>query len=93
MDAAGKRLEDDDPFEPVFVALPAIDGTDPMTTMGRVFVEEFAGMGWSPALILRLFKDPFYQGPHMIYRARGEAAVQVLIDGVFGPPKEGASDA
>lgn len=88
MNPAGKRFEDDDPFEPVAAAVTTEPGYDGLTEMGRVFVQEFASMGWKPALILRLFRDPFYQGPYLVYRSRGEAGIRRLVEEVCGPVKE-----
>ena len=70
------EFEEDDPMELVGVALP--DG-DP-DEMACSIVEEFIRMGLSDQELLHLFHDPFYAGPHAIWRKRGEAYVQTLID-------------
>ena len=70
------EFDEDDPMELVAVALP--DG-DP-DEMACAIVEEFIRMGVSDQELLHLFHDPFYAGPHAIWRNRGEAYVQQLID-------------
>ena len=50
--------------------------------MAMTFVEEYLMMGWDEEAIFRLFQDPFYQAPHLVYRHRGEDYVKTLIQGV-----------
>ena len=69
------EFDDDDPMELVGVALP--DG-DP-DELARSIVEEFIRMGLSDQELLHLFHDPFYAGPHTVWRDRGDAYVQDLI--------------
>ena len=69
------EFEDDDPMELVGVALP--DG-DPEELAGAI-VEEFIRMGLSNEELLALFRDPFYAGPHAIWRSRGDEYVRGLI--------------
>ena len=77
-----KPFEQDDPFEMVGVALPQSMGEEALTEMACCFVEEFARMGYGPEKILRLFRDPFYQGPHTVYRKKGEDFVRSLVEQV-----------
>jgi hypothetical protein len=51
-----------------------------LTEMAWCFVEEYARMGWSGERILRLFRNPFYRGPHQILRMKGEDFVRGLIE-------------
>ncbi len=51
-----------------------------LAEMARCFVEEYARMGWSGERILRLFRNPFYRGPHQILRMKGEEFVRSLIE-------------
>ncbi len=51
-----------------------------LTEMARCFVEEYARMGWSGERIMRLFRNPFYRGPHQILRMKGEEFVRDLIE-------------
>lgn len=79
-----KSLEPEDPYELVGVAVPVPEGYDALGEMARCFVEEFALMGWSGQRILGLFQSPFYQGPHAVYRTRGEGFGRELIGQVLG---------
>jgi hypothetical protein len=84
MNAHDKELDVDDPYELVAVQVPGPPGYDGPAEMARVFIEEFALMGWPPERILRLFRSRAFAGTHAVYEERGEAFVQALIDAVFG---------
>lgn len=43
--------------------------------MARCFMEEYALLGYDDDSILALFRDPFYQFPHRLYRQKGEAVI------------------
>ena len=79
---AEKQFEQDDPFEMVGVALPQEMDDEALTEMACCFVEEFARMGYQGEKLMRLFRDPFYKGPHSVYRAKGESFVRALVDQV-----------
>ncbi len=70
------EFEDDDPMELVGVALPDGD-TDELAS---AIVEEFIRMGLSNEELLALFHDPFYAGPHAIWKSRGDGYVRELIE-------------
>ncbi len=59
-----------------------------LTEMAWCFVEEYARMGWSGERIMRLFRNPFYRGPHQILRRKGEDFVRGLIATVEGKRSE-----
>jgi len=75
---AEKPYAYDDPLEPTAVTLPA--DREAVAYMGRCFVEEFARLGYRRNALMALFRTPFYQGPHMVYRQLGEGFVRGLID-------------
>jgi len=75
---ADKPYDADDPLEPTAVTLPA--DREEVAYMGRCFVEEFARLGYRRNALLALFRTPFYQGPHLVYRQLGEEFVQGLIE-------------
>ena len=77
-----KRLEPEDPMALVGVCLERGPDDEAMTEMAWCFVEEFGRMGWSGERILRLFRNPFYRGPHRILRMKGEGFVRGLIETV-----------
>ena len=78
---AHKAFEADDPLELIGVEVrgPFATESDCLEEMARTFVDEYARIGWNREQLSTLFRDPFYQGPHAIYQARGEAFVQQLI--------------
>lgn len=72
-----KPIEYDDPMELVGVELPA--GEEAMREMAYVLGEEFARLGFDEKRLLRLFKNPFYAGPHRALRVLGERAVEEIM--------------
>jgi hypothetical protein len=72
-------FDHDDPFQLVGMWLPATPNDGALELMGRGFIEEFVRLGWGGAQILRLFQNPFYRGPHAVYRVKGEPFVRQLI--------------
>jgi len=74
---AVKPFEPDDPMGLVGVAVPA--DADALDEMARCLVEEYLREGWAAERLLGLFRNPFYRTPHLIYRARGEEYVRVLV--------------
>ena len=83
---AEKEFEDDDPMEFVAARFPVPAGVDIDEVTARVFIEEYALMGMPRDRIMQLFTSQFFAGTHGIFRARGEAFVQALIDDVYGLP-------
>ena len=79
---ADKQFEKDDPFEMVAVSLPHAMDDAALTEMACCFVEELARMGYRGEKLIRLFRDPFYGGPHSIYLAKGEEFVRSLVEQV-----------
>jgi hypothetical protein len=79
---AQKEFEDDDPMELVGTFVEGDDAN--IEEMGFTFVEELARMEWSQEEILTVFADPFYRGPHTVYRAKGPEFVKSLIVAVMG---------
>ena len=79
-----KPLEPEDPMVLVGVGLERGPDDQALTEMAWCFAEEYARMGWSGERILRLFRNPFYRGPHRILRLKGEQFVRGLIESVEG---------
>ena len=77
-----KPLEPEDPMALVGVGLERGPDDEALTEMAWCFVEEYARMGWSGERILRLFRNPFYRGPHQILRTKGEDFVRGLIESI-----------
>ncbi len=79
---AEKEYEEDDPMALVGVRLSGVEAEEALDEMARTFVSEFARMGYSSDRIRAIFRDPFYRGPYAVYRRRGEAYVERLLEEV-----------
>ncbi len=64
----------------VGVALEEDPDDEALEEMAWSFVREYALMGWSGEQIMRLFRTPFFRGPHRILRVKGEDFVRGLVD-------------
>ncbi len=80
-----KDVAADDPMEIVGVVLDRPMDLQGLDDMARTFVEEYTLMGWSPARILAMFRQPFYGGAHDAYEALGEGRIVQLIEQTCGP--------
>ena len=86
---ADKQFEQEDPFEMVGVVLPELMDDAALTEMACCFVEELARMGYGREKLMRVFRDPFYKGPHAVYRSKGEEFVRALVEQVPALQTEG----
>jgi hypothetical protein len=77
---AVKDFDLEDPFDLVGKPVPIEEGHDNIEEMTRCVIEEYLSMGWSGKVIIRMFKNPIYTGPHTIYKARGEEYVLRMIE-------------
>lgn len=77
---AEKAYEEDDPMALVGVSIPGREADASIVEMARVFIDEFARMGWGRHRILEMFRNPFYRGPYLVWRKRGDEFVQQLVD-------------
>ncbi len=83
-----REPDPEDPMELVGVRLPVKDETA-LKEMAECFAEEFIRLGHSVEQVLALFKNPFYGGPHEVYRNLGEEWTCKMIknyDRIFRPP-------
>lgn len=78
---AMKPLEEDDPFELTGVVLPVQDETS-LKEMAACFVEEFLRDGWSDEQLRAMFRNPHYRGPYLVWRQKGDAYVDAVIQEV-----------
>jgi hypothetical protein len=74
-----KKCEPDDPLEMVGIQIPSRSEANLMD-MALCFAEEFIRRGWSKEKILKMFRDPFYQGPYLAWRQKGDAFIQGVIE-------------
>ncbi|CAN5337952.1 hypothetical protein BH09PLA1_BH09PLA1_00130 [soil metagenome] len=70
--------QSDDPME---ISGIEVDG-DPEVMLDCI-VEEYARLGCDADMIMRMFDDPFYQGPYGVTKAFGREYVRRRIDDVL----------
>lgn len=73
-----KGFEEEDPMELVGMVLPAEVGQ--LEAMAEGIVDEYVRLGWDAKRLMTLFVNPMYMGTYRIYRLKGEAYVQDLIE-------------
>ena len=67
-------------FELTHRVVPGEPGRDHIAEMAEAFIIEFKRMRWSNEAILAMFKNPFYAGPHYVYKECGEQYVVDLLN-------------
>ena len=50
--------------------------------MAVCFVEEFLRDGWSDAQLRAMFRTPSYRGPHLVWRQKGDAYIDAILQEV-----------
>lgn len=78
-----KEIEADDPMEMVGVQLPH-QTEEQLKDMALCFAEEFIRQGWSEERLFQMYKNPFYQGPYLVWRQKGDAYVRAVIREAVG---------
>ena len=78
--AETEKFEDPTDFELTHHMVPGEPGRDHIAEMAEAFIVEFKRMRWTDEAILAMFRNPFYAGPHYVYRERGEQYVVNLLD-------------
>lgn len=48
--------------------------------MALCFAEEFIRDGWDEARIFSMFQNPFYKGPYMAWKQKGDGFVRSVIE-------------
>ena len=76
-----KAPEADDPLELTGVMLPAEDDAS-LREMAVCFVEEFLRDGWSNEQLRAMFRNPAYRGPYLVWRQKGDAYIEEVIQEV-----------
>src|SRR3989338_3419033 len=76
-----KAPEPDDPLELTGVMLAVPDETS-LKEMAACFVEEFLRDGWSDEQLRAMFRNPHYRGPYLVWRQKGDAYVDAVIQDV-----------
>jgi hypothetical protein len=76
------------------VVLPAPDEAS-LKEMAVCIVEEFSRLGMGEERIRAIFRNPFYRGPHGVWKEKGEAFVESVIQEVclaWGRPASSGDD-
>jgi len=78
------HTENPSEFELTHCVVPGEAGRDHIEEMAEAFVIEFKRMRWTDEAILNVFRNPFYAGPHYVYKERGEEfVVELLSEGLL----------
>ena len=72
------EFDPEDPMEMVAVELPGQSEAQ-LKDMALCFAEEFVRQGWDSEKVLGLFQNPFYQGPHLVWKQKGDEFVRSVI--------------
>lgn len=73
-----KEVEEDDPLEMVGVELSG-QSEDELRDMALCFAEEFIREGWDEMELFYIFQSPFYAGPHLVWKQKGDDFVKSVI--------------
>jgi len=74
-----EEWEKDDPLELVGVQLPNQTEAQ-LRDMALCFAEEFIREGWGHDKLLKMFRNPFYQGPYLVWKQTSDDFVKSVID-------------
>ena len=74
-----KESEADDPIEMIGIQL-SNQTEEQLRDMALCFAEEFVREGWDEEKLMKMFKSPFYQGPYMVWKQKGDEYVKSVID-------------
>jgi len=75
-----QQYETSSDFELTHCIVPGEAGRDHVAEMAETFIIELIRMRWTREAILDLFRNPFYAGPHYVYKERGEEYVVKLLN-------------
>ena len=73
-----KEFEPDDPIEMIGVEIPN-QTEEQLRDMALCFAEEFVREGWKEEELMKLFKNSFYHGPHLVWKQKGDDFVRSVI--------------
>lgn len=77
-----KDYDPEDPMEMIGVELTwrsRGEVTSPLRDMALCFAEEFAREGWDEERLVSMFRNPFYAGPHLAWKQKGDEFVRSVI--------------
>lgn len=73
------ECDPEDPIEMIGVEL-SNQSEAQLRDMALCFAEEFVREGWTQEKLFKMFQDPFYQGPYMVWKQKGDDFVLSVID-------------
>ena len=73
-----KESEPDDPIEMIGMELPN-QTEEQLRDMALCFAEEFVREGGKEEELMKLFKNSFYHGPHLVWKQKGDDFVRSVI--------------
>jgi hypothetical protein len=72
------ECDPEDPMEIVGVQLSGQSEAQ-LRDMTFCFAEEFIRDGWDEEKVFQMFKSPFYQGPYLAWKQKGDVFVRSVI--------------
>ena len=73
------EFDPEDPIEIVGIEL-SHQTESQLHDMALCFAEEFVREGWNKERLLKMFQSPFYQGPYLVWKQKGDDFVKSIID-------------
>lgn len=73
-----KEVDPEDPLELVGVELPT-QTEDGLRDMALCIAEEFVREGWDEDKLVAMFQNPFYQGPYLVWKQKGDDFIRKII--------------
>ena len=72
------EFDPEDPLEMIGVELPG-QSEERLRDMALCFAEEFIRDGWGEERLFGMFRTPFYQGPYLVWKQKGDEFVRGVI--------------
>ena len=73
------EVDPEDPMEMIGVELSGQSEAE-LRDMALCFAEEFAREGWGEERLFSMFQNPFYQGPYLAWKQKGDEFVRSVIN-------------
>lgn len=73
------EFDPEDPMELVGVEL-STQSEEQLCDMALSFAEEFVRDGWDEERLFRIFQNPFYQGPYLVWKQTSDEFVRSVIE-------------
>ena len=76
-----KEFDPHNSFDLVETGIPLDpkDGVDTVDQMARTVIQEYLMMGWNDKIILGMFANQTFRGPHTAYLIKGKERVSQII--------------